>query len=94
MDANDKRLAAGAIGALAVCCTVQLIILAGGLGALSGVAGGLLASPYLVMAGLALLVLAAVAWLLRRANRGGAEYSERPAPRDSETTSGEESTRR
>src|SRR6266540_2579880 len=38
MDANDKRLAAGAIGALAVCCTVQLIILAGGLGALSGVA--------------------------------------------------------
>ncbi|MGH3647152.1 MAG: hypothetical protein ACRDTM_08240 [Micromonosporaceae bacterium] len=74
MDTSDRRVALGAGGALAVCCTVHLLVLAGGLGAVVGFAGGVLSSPYLLVGGLALLAVAVVL-LLRRLNRGKAGHA-------------------
>lgn len=53
-------------GALAVCCTIHLIILAGGVGAATGILGGALRSPYAIVAGLGLLTAALAALVIRR----------------------------
>ncbi|MGH3712818.1 MAG: hypothetical protein ACRDT4_05070 [Micromonosporaceae bacterium] len=78
MDASDKRMALGVGGAVAACCAVHLIILAGGIGALGSVLGGLLSSPYLLVGGLGLLTGAIVALTRPRANRTGDDGGRRP----------------
>jgi hypothetical protein len=74
MAAGGKRTAVGIAGAVAACCAVHLVILAGGIGALGGIAGGLLSSPYLIVGGLALLAVAAVL-AARRVTRGNCRPS-------------------
>jgi hypothetical protein len=58
--------------AMIVCCALTLLIVAGGLGAATGVLGGALRSPYVTAAGLAALAVAVAVYVIgRRRGRGG-----------------------
>jgi hypothetical protein len=69
-------------GALAVCCTIHLIILAGGVGAATGILGGALRSPYVIVAGLGLLTAALAVLVIRRTKPGTADSCCAPEPAD------------
>lgn len=62
----------GMIAALAACCTIHLIILAGGVGAATGILGGWLRSPYLIIGGLLLLTIALGVLVINRTRPGNA----------------------
>jgi hypothetical protein len=85
-NAGDKGVALGVGGALAVCCAVHLIVLAGGIGAVSGTAGGLLANPYLIVAGLMLVALSAAVLMLRRVRCTGDGCGAQPPDTGTETS--------
>jgi len=71
VDGTGRRITVGAGVALAVCCTVHLVVLAGGVGVVGGVLGGVVGNPYVIVAGLVMLTGAIAALVVRRAGRSG-----------------------
>lgn len=61
----------GVVAALAVCCTIHLIVLAGGVGAATGILGGWLRNPYLIIGGLLLLTIALGTLVINRTKDSG-----------------------
>lgn len=88
MEPSDKQVAVGVTGALAVCCAVHLIILAGGLGAL----GALLSTGLLVAAAIVSVALVAAVILLVRRRRGGCGDAPAPDHPDAESADSRESS--
>lgn len=71
MPRKRSRSLVGVIAALAVCCTIHLIILLGAAGAAAGVLGNVVRNPYLIVGGLLLLTIGIGALVINRSKEDG-----------------------